>query len=267
MTFWPMPPSPESMIFSISAMTGSGEELRTGKMPTDCPRIQSASKDRMVSTAVARSDAAAADDQRVAGIVGAHGRGFDAESIEQLEDVLRRDIAQRHDGDALAGLRACRAVDAAGAGFRRRQQAIAGAVAHQRHAGHAQRILQHVDRVRLGYRPHRGERHGALHAGIDRVANVEYVTKDDLCDGRDRRILEIEVIAAAAAIVALGQRAALRRRTIAEIDRGFGRFRLTDAACPCIRRLPRLEVEGADLVGEDPGRADPWGPLRPTGRL
>ena len=43
------------MIFSISAMTGSGEELRTGKMPTDCPRIQSASNDRIVSTAVARS--------------------------------------------------------------------------------------------------------------------------------------------------------------------------------------------------------------------
>ncbi|MET4845309.1 hypothetical protein ABIF62_005804 [Bradyrhizobium japonicum] len=54
-TFWLMPPSPESMIFSISVITGSGEELRTGKMPTDCPRIQSASKDRMVSTAVARS--------------------------------------------------------------------------------------------------------------------------------------------------------------------------------------------------------------------
>ncbi|MGX1216178.1 hypothetical protein AB7M42_006443 [Bradyrhizobium diazoefficiens] len=34
-TFWLMPPSPESMIFSISLMTGSGEELRTGKMPTD----------------------------------------------------------------------------------------------------------------------------------------------------------------------------------------------------------------------------------------
>ena len=41
--------------FSISLITGSGEELRTGKMPTDWPRIQSASKDRMVSIAAARS--------------------------------------------------------------------------------------------------------------------------------------------------------------------------------------------------------------------
>jgi hypothetical protein len=32
---WLRPPSPESMIFSISLMTGSGELLRTGKIPTD----------------------------------------------------------------------------------------------------------------------------------------------------------------------------------------------------------------------------------------
>ncbi len=55
-TFWPRPPSPESMIFSISEISGSGEELRTGKMPTDWPRIQSASKLRMVSIAAARSE-------------------------------------------------------------------------------------------------------------------------------------------------------------------------------------------------------------------
>ncbi len=54
-TFWLMPPSPESMIFSISEISGSGVELRTGKMPTDCPFIQSASKERMVSIAAARS--------------------------------------------------------------------------------------------------------------------------------------------------------------------------------------------------------------------
>ena len=55
-TFWPRPPSPESMIFSSSAIKGSGWLLRTGKMPTDCPRIQSASKLRMVSIAAARSE-------------------------------------------------------------------------------------------------------------------------------------------------------------------------------------------------------------------
>ena len=44
------------MIFSSSAITGSGDELRTGKMPTDCPFIQSASKLRMVSIAAARSE-------------------------------------------------------------------------------------------------------------------------------------------------------------------------------------------------------------------
>jgi hypothetical protein len=54
--FWLRPPSPESMIFSISVMTGSGDEFRTGKMPTDCPFIQSASKERMVSIAAARSE-------------------------------------------------------------------------------------------------------------------------------------------------------------------------------------------------------------------
>ena len=54
-TFWLRPPSPESMIFSSSAIIGSGAELRTGKMPTDWPRIQSASKLSMVSIAAARS--------------------------------------------------------------------------------------------------------------------------------------------------------------------------------------------------------------------
>ena len=54
-TFWLMPPSAESMILSSSEISGSGAELRTGKMPTDCPFIQSASKLRMVSIAASRS--------------------------------------------------------------------------------------------------------------------------------------------------------------------------------------------------------------------
>ena len=69
-------------------------------------------------------------------------------------------------------------------------------------------------------------------------------------DGRHRCVLEIEVVAAAAGIVAFGERTALRRCIIAEIDRGLRRFRLGNAAGPCIPRLPRLEVEGADLKGE-----------------
>ena len=55
--FWLRPPSPASMIFSSSAITGSGVLLLTGKIPTDWPCIQSASKSCTVSTAAWRSAA------------------------------------------------------------------------------------------------------------------------------------------------------------------------------------------------------------------
>ena len=64
------------------------------------------------------------------------------------------------------------AVDAAGAGFVGRQQAISAAIAHQRHAGHPQRVFEHIERVGLRHRANRGQRHGSLHARIDGVADA-----------------------------------------------------------------------------------------------
>jgi hypothetical protein len=52
---WLRPPSAESRIFSTSVMIGSGPPYWTGKMPTDCPRIQSTSKLSVVSMVLRRS--------------------------------------------------------------------------------------------------------------------------------------------------------------------------------------------------------------------
>jgi hypothetical protein len=53
--FCDSPPCPESMIFSISPITGSGVLFCSGNTPTDCPRIQSPSKLSTVSIAARRS--------------------------------------------------------------------------------------------------------------------------------------------------------------------------------------------------------------------
>ena len=112
-----------------------------------------------------------------------------------LQHGLRRDVVQRHHGDALAGLRGRRPVDAAGA------DRLGG-----RHAGdmpprsrtsatlrHPQRVFEHVEQVGLRHRATRGQRHRALHARIDGVADAENVAEDDLGDRRDRRVLEIQI--------------------------------------------------------------------------
>jgi hypothetical protein len=43
-TSWLTPASSESIVFSSSAMIGSGAPLETEYLPTDWPRIQSTSK-------------------------------------------------------------------------------------------------------------------------------------------------------------------------------------------------------------------------------
>ena len=228
--FWLRPPSPESMIFSISAMIGSGVLLRTGKMPTDLPRIQSASKLSMVSTAVAPLGAAALDQDHVARGVGPHRAGLDGESLEQLGDRLRRDVAQRHDGDAVARLRRGAAGGRCRRGRPRRRRAAADsrcARAPARRRRHATRFPARKAR-RLWHRTPGRQRHGALHARIDGVADAEYVAEDDLCDRRDRRVLEIEIVAVAVRAPALApstRDASCRpRRSSRAIDDGRARL-------------------------------------------
>ena len=162
----------------------------------------------MVSIAAARSAPLPEIDQGIASVVGANGGGLDAEGIEQLEHGLCRNIAQRNHADALAGFGGGGAVDAAGTGFRRRQQPIAPLRSRTSDTPDIlQCVFQHVQRVRFRHRANRGQRHGSLHARIDGVADVQYVTQDDLCHRGDRRVFEIEIVAAAtAAAIALGQR-------------------------------------------------------------
>ena len=190
------------------------------------------------------------DDQRVVAVVGTHCGGLDAEAVKQLEHVLRRHVAERHHADALAGFRRAAAVDTTRAGFRGREQPIAAAaVADQRDAGHFQRILQHIKRVRLRHRTHRGQRHGSLHARIDHIADLEHVTEDDLGNGRHRRILEVEIVTTASAVT-LGECRACRRCAVGEIDRRSRRALLPDAASAGVGDLARLDVEVVDFFGD-----------------
>ena len=72
------------MIFSSSVMIGSGALLRTGKIPTDCPRIQSASKLRMVSTALRRSPPLPWTSTMIALRVGADDAGLEPKLSSSL---------------------------------------------------------------------------------------------------------------------------------------------------------------------------------------
>ena len=81
--------------------------------------------------------AAAGNDQGIAAGVRTHRGGLDAEGIQQLEYVLRRDIAQRHHADALAGFRRARCGRCRRGRLRWTGAADSrAAVAHQRDAGH-----------------------------------------------------------------------------------------------------------------------------------
>ena len=82
MTFWLRPPSPESMIFSISEITGSGEELCTGKMPTDCPLHPVGIEAQDGVDGGGAVGTAAGDDQGVASVVRPQRGGLDAERVQ-----------------------------------------------------------------------------------------------------------------------------------------------------------------------------------------
>src|SRR5205085_2732665 len=70
--------------------------------------------------------------------------------------------------------------------------------------------------IALRHRPAGGDRHRALNARIDRIADPQNIAEDDLGDGRDRRVLEIELVALAVAAL-LRRRRRLDRLLAAEI--------------------------------------------------
>ena len=196
--------------------------------------------------------AAALDQQQIADRIGADGAGLDGKAVEQLDDGLRRHVLQRDRGDAVAGLRTGiggDAIDAAAADrFAGRHQPIAGGIARQHHVGGAQRAFEHEQDIVLGDRAARRQADGALHARIDGVADAENVAENDLGDGGDRRVLEIELVALAAA-------AGRRRRDLdrigaaaAVIARGaqaLGRARIGDLGAA---RKARRQVGAAHPV-------------------
>ena len=106
---WLRPASPESMIFSSSAIIGSGVPLRTGKMPTAWPRIQSTSKLAAMSSALRRSAPLPCRIRMLRAASGPHQPRLRREAVDQLDDGLRRRVAQRDHRDAVARLRRWRA--------------------------------------------------------------------------------------------------------------------------------------------------------------
>ena len=98
------PFSPESTIFSSSAIIGSGPLLTTGKIPT---RLTSHPIDVEAQRAIDRRAtfrAGALDEKQVSRRVAAHHARLGRETIHQLQQGLRRHILQWHDRDAVAGL-------------------------------------------------------------------------------------------------------------------------------------------------------------------
>ena len=87
----------------------------------------------------------------------------------------RRDVLQRHDRDAVAGLRLRAAASTRPVPDRvgRRHQTIAALIAHQRDTAQPQRAFQHEQQIGLRHRPAGRQGHGALHARIDQCSRAE----------------------------------------------------------------------------------------------
>ena len=125
----------------------------------------------------------AGEDQQVAQIVGAHGRGVLGERLDDPHHLAHADIAQRHDLHRepgrqrplrIAELRSDIAAHAGGA----RHDLVQARLLHHRRAVHAQQRLERRDQRLARDARRRADRDLAAHGRIDRVALVHDVAQD-----------------------------------------------------------------------------------------
>ena len=219
-------------------------------MPTDWPRIQSASKLSTVSTAVRRSAPLPWITTRLRAGSTRTVPALAAKLSSSLMIVWRRDVVQRHDRDAEPGSARSRLAVRSGAaadGVGGRNQPIARGSRTSATSLMRSAFSSTKRRSVLGTGRPEASVTVPCTRGIDRVADAENVAEDDLGDRRDRRVLEIEFVA-----VAAGRRRGRRRRhgppqrppsdsAVAGRDA---------AARRCLGRLrkARQQIDGADLV-------------------
>ncbi len=134
----------------------------------------------------------ALDHHQVASRVDADGARTRHEVFQRLSERGRRDVLQRHDRDAVTRLSGPHPDRPGPGGLAERHDPDEVAVAHGLDVHHAQRGLEHGKHVLAGDRRRRGQRHVALRARIDHVAQPQRVAEHALCDIRDARALEIE---------------------------------------------------------------------------
>ena len=135
--------------------------------------------------------AVAENDEKVARRFGADRAGPHAETVDQADQRLRRDVTERQYGDAVAG--ACIA-DVSGAGNARSLQrdAIGLPVADECGAVHLQDDLEHRQKIVSRDRTRGGHRHRAGDVRIDDVVFAERIPEDRLHHLADVGVLEIQ---------------------------------------------------------------------------
>ena len=135
--------------------------------------------------------AVAENDQKIPGGFRADHARTRPEPVDQVDQRLRRDIAQRQDRNAVAGA-GVTDIRPARHGRRLEHDAVDVAALHQRCAVRLEHDLQHRDEVVLGQRPRRRDRDAAGDRGLDRVVQLQGVAEHRLHDFADIGVLEIQ---------------------------------------------------------------------------
>ena len=169
--------------------------------------------------------AVAEDDQEVAGRFGADHAGPRPEAVDQIDQSLRRDVAQRQDGNAVAGPRIAH-IGPARDGRSLEHDTVDVAALHERRAVRLKHDLEDRDEVILAQRACRRDGDGAGDRGLDRVAQLKGVAEDRLHHLADIRVLEIQAVLAR--LEGGGGRIGIRAaRAGSQVDDSFrGRCRL-----------------------------------------
>ncbi len=145
---------------------------------------------------VARLTASPGVDQQVAGFVRAQGPGA-GEGLQDLQHRRRRGIVQRYDGNAEAAQeltvagRHERGGEFPGRHFLRHDHVSAVDQGHG-HAVEGENVLQRRNHRLPGERLAGPHRDGALHRGIDDVAEVQCLAQNDVEHIADFRVGEVE---------------------------------------------------------------------------
>src|SRR6266851_8449738 len=108
----------------------------------------------MIFSSSATIGSGALNQKNVAAGISAHHSWLERKAVEQFHQGLGRNILQRDNRNAVAGLRRRSVrVNVAGAdGVSERNQAITDRLVNEPNSPHAQRALQHVEDIELGDR-------------------------------------------------------------------------------------------------------------------